>query len=61
MNKKREVHVFSLPAEENHLNILINDENVQVMNKVITPCPKEGIILYLVEIERIIEKEDSLI
>lgn len=46
------VKVFSLPAEEMLLSSLMNDDMVEITNKVITPCPKEGIILYLVEYKK---------
>lgn len=48
----KEVKVFSLPAEQESLNTLLNQEGVDVVDRIITPCPKEGIILYLVEIEK---------
>lgn len=48
----RKIRVFSLPAEEEELNVIINDESNVVLEKVITPCPKEGIILYLIEYEK---------
>jgi len=52
MKKKKEVKVYTLPAEERLLNELLNDDMVDITNKVISPCPKEGTILYLLEIER---------
>ena len=49
---KKEVKVFTLPNEEMTLNDLLNDDMIEITNKIITPCPKEGIILYLIEIKR---------
>lgn len=53
MNVEKGVNIFTLPGDEHMLNDLMNDELVTIVNKVITPCPKEGIILYLVEYEKI--------
>lgn len=51
--KKRtnKVAVFTLPNEVSMLNDLLEDDMITVTEKSITPCPKEGIILYLVEYE----------
>lgn len=52
MKIEKGVSVFTLPGEEDLLNQILNDEGTDVVNKVITACPKEGIILYLVEYEK---------
>lgn len=46
------VRVFTLPGEERLLNEIMNDEFTDIVNKVINPCPKEGIILYMIEYEK---------
>lgn len=48
---KRKVKVFTLPNEEELLNELLGMEGVTITEEVVTPCPKEGIILYLVKYE----------
>lgn len=48
---KKGVRVFTLPGEERLLSEILNDDMIDVTNKIITPCPKEGIILYLIEYE----------
>lgn len=57
MKMKKEVKVFTLPNEQMSLNDILNDPDIDVVDRVITPCPKEGIILYLVEIEKYIRSE----
>lgn len=52
MKFEKGVRVFTLPTEERLLNDMMNDEFIDIVNKVVTPCPKEGIILYLVEYEK---------
>lgn len=52
MKIEKGVRVFTLPGEEFLLNELMNNEFVDIVHKVVTPCPKEGIILYLVEYEK---------
>lgn len=52
MKVEKGVSVFTLPGEEDLVNQLLNDEETDIVNKVITACPKEGIILYLVEYEK---------
>lgn len=48
---KRKVKVFTLPNEEDILNDLLAEEGIVITEEVVTPCPKEGIILYLVKYE----------
>lgn len=48
---KRRVKVFTLPNEESLLNDLLSDESIVITEEIPTPCPKEGIILYLVKYE----------
>jgi len=52
MKIEKGVKVFTLPGEEYSLNEIMNDEFTEIVHKVVTPCPKEGIILYLIEYER---------
>lgn len=52
MKIEKGVKVFTLPGEEYLLNEMMNDEFVDIIDKVITPCAKEGIILYLIEYEK---------
>lgn len=48
---KKGVITFTLPGEESLLNNLLNKEGVEIVDKTIVPCPKEGYILYLIEYE----------
>lgn len=48
---KRGVRTFTLPGEEELLEEYLNDDLIEIMDEVITPCPKEGIILYLIKYE----------
>lgn len=52
MKVEKGVKVFTLPGEEHLLNEIMNDEFTDIMNKIVTPCPKEGVILYLIEYEK---------
>ena len=54
MNMKydRGVKVFTLPAEEDALNEFLNNEDYTILERQSNPCPKEGIILYLVRYEK---------
>lgn len=52
MKIEKGVKVFTLPGEEHLLQEYMNDEFIDIVNKIITPCPKEGIILYLIEYEK---------
>lgn len=54
-NVEKGIRVYTLPTEERALNNLLNDETVEITNRVITPCPKECIVLYLVEYEKLKE------
>lgn len=51
MKINRKVKVFTLPNEECLLNELFETDGVVITEEIITPCPKEGIILYLVKFE----------
>lgn len=48
---KRQIKVFTLPNEESLLNELLSVEGIVITEEIATPCPKEGIILYLVKYE----------
>lgn len=48
---KRRIKVFTLPNEETVLNDLLSEEGVVITEELATPCPKEGVILYLVKYE----------
>lgn len=48
---RRGIRTFTLPGEEELLEEYLNNDLIEVTDKVITPCPKEGIILYLIEYE----------
>lgn len=48
---KRQIKVFTLPNEESLLNELLTTEGIVITEEIPTPCPKEGIILYLVKYE----------
>lgn len=53
MKYDKGVKVYTLPAEEDALNELLNDPNYDILERTSNPCPKEGIILYLVRYEKI--------
>jgi hypothetical protein len=42
---------FQLPGEEGLLDNICNNDMYRVVNKIVTPCPKECIILVYVEYE----------
>ena len=52
MKYDRGVKVFTLPAEEDALNELLNSDDYTILERQSNPCPKEGIILYLVRYEK---------
>ena len=49
---RKEVRVFTLPNEEELLNQLLNNDMMDIIEELKVPCPKEGVILYLVKCER---------
>lgn len=46
-----EVRTYTLPGEETLLENFLNEPGTIVIHKVYSPCPKEGIILCMVERE----------
>lgn len=50
------VQTFSMPGDEPVMERIINEPSVIVTNKVITPCPKEGIIMVYLEYDKISEE-----
>lgn len=53
---RKGVKTYTLPGQEYELEELINEPLVEVTHKVITPCPKEGIILVYIEYDDYREK-----
>lgn len=51
-SKKTQVEVFCLPNDTGLLNQLLNDDMIDIIEEFKTPCPKEGVILYLVKYEK---------
>ena len=49
---KHFVSTFTMPGDEPMMESIMNDKNSVITNKVITPCPKEGIILIYVEYDK---------
>lgn len=43
---KKGIKTFILPAEEDLVNEFLNYPGLSILEKVCTPCPKEGVILY---------------
>lgn len=52
MRVDKGVKVFTLPGEEQMLNNYLNDDMIDIVEELKTPCPKEGVILYLIKYEK---------
>ena len=48
---KKELEYSLFLGRRDFLSEILNDDMIDVTNKIITPCPKEGTILYLIEYE----------
>lgn len=55
---RKGVKTFYLPDDEVQLNMFLNQECIDIINKIVTPCPKSGIFMYLVEYEDYRESDD---
>ena len=52
MEMVKGIRTFIFPGDEQGYESLANDDSVSIVNKVITPCPKEGMVIYVVEYEQ---------
>lgn len=53
MKMVQRVVTLTMPGDESRLENILNDDEIKILERVITPCPKEGIILYLVRYEKL--------
>lgn len=51
MDYKVRTRVFTLPGEERLIDNIQNNELYVVTNKIVSPMPKEGIIMVYIEYE----------
>lgn len=53
---RTKVRSLTFPGDEAFMESIMNNKNCTITNKVITPMPKEGIIMAYIEYEELIEK-----
>ena len=52
--KMHRIQTLTMPGDEPVMESILNRDTVRVTNRVISPCPKEGIILVLLEYDEFV-------
>lgn len=52
--KMHRVQTLTMPGDEPVMESILNRDTVRVTNRIISPCPKEGIILVLLEYDEFV-------